>query len=319
MIVVIGEALVDLVIAPSGAVEAALGGAPYNTALAAARLGADVEFVGGLSDDRFGSLLRDRLESDGVGTSYTISVGAPTTLAAAEIADDGSAEYRFYFDGTSALLVAPQSARAAAAALGPHDVLFTGALALALEPMASTVMGALDAVGDETVVMLDVNCRAAVIPDRAAYVERIGRAAARADIIKVSDEDLAYLAPTLDTNAAAGRLIDMGAQAVVVTAGSSHTTIVTATNETEIEVPPVAGDIVDTIGAGDTFGAGLLAWWSAAGVGRGDVSMANISAAVRVGHAAAGVVVTRRGADPPRRDELDVEWPGGSASTGQTR
>ena len=119
MIVVIGEALVDLVIAPDGAVEAALGGAPYNTARAAARLGADVEFVGGLSVDRFGSLLRSQLDRDGVGTRFAASTDEPTTLAAAEIGDDGSATYRFYFDGTSAPLVGPEVARRAVVVAGP--------------------------------------------------------------------------------------------------------------------------------------------------------------------------------------------------------
>lgn len=299
----------DLVIAPSGAVDAALGGAPYNSARAAARLGADVEFVGALSVDRFGGLLRERLGADGVRTTFAASTDAPTTLAAAEVGDGGAATYRFYFDGTSAPLVGPQAARRAVESLGRGDVFFTGGLALVLEPMATSVIDALDAVHDETVVMVDVNCREAVIPDRTAYVERIGRASTRCDIVKVSDEDLVYLTPTLDAAAAARQLLDTGAQAVVVTAGSSHTTIVTAVGERVVEVPPAPGPIVDTIGAGDTFGAGLLAWWSAAGLGRGDVSLDNLTAAVRVGHAAAGVVVTRRGADPPHRDDLDVDWP----------
>jgi fructokinase len=309
VIVVIGEALVDLVIAPSGAVEAVLGGAPYNTARAAARLGADVEFVGGLSVDRFGSQLRSGLDADGVRTSFAVWTEAPTTLAAAEIGEDGSAAYRFYFDGTSAPLVGPHAAGAAVSSLGSNDILFTGGLALVLEPMATSVTAAIATLDGGTVLMIDVNSREAVIPDRAAYVDRVHRAASRADIVKVSDEDLAYLSPTLDPPAAARRLLDVGAQAIVVTAGASHTTIVTAAGEATVEVPAVPGHVVDTIGAGDTFGAGMLAWWSAAGAGRADVSIENLAAAVRVGHAAAGVVVTRRGADPPRRDELDVDWP----------
>ena len=309
MIVVVGEALVDLVIAPDGAVEAALGGAPYNTARAAARLGAAVEYTGALSVDRFGSLLRDRLVVDGVATTFAVATDAPTTLAAAEIDDDGSATYRFYFDGTSAPLVEAQDAVAAAAVLGPNDVLFAGGLGLVLEPLASSVMGALEAVADDAVVVIDVNCREAVIPDRAAYVERIEAVARRADIMKVSDEDLVYLSPAEDMLTAARRLLDMGTQAVIVTAGASQTTIVTADERTVVEVPPVPGAVVDTIGAGDTFGAGVLAWWSAAGAGRGDVTAERLAAAVRVGHAAAGVVVTRRGANPPHRDELDVDWP----------
>ncbi len=206
VIVVVGEALVDLVIAPGGSVEAALGGAPYNTARAAARLGADVEFVGGLSVDRFGSLLRERLEADGVATRFAVSTEAPTTLAAAEVGGDGAATYRFYFEGTSAPLVDEAAVGRAVASLGSADILFTGGLGLVLEPMATSVIGALDAVGAEVVVVIDVNCRPAVIPDRDAYVARIERAIARADIVKVSDEDLAYLLPTLDTAAAAQRV-----------------------------------------------------------------------------------------------------------------
>jgi fructokinase len=308
VIVVVGEALVDLVVAPDGSVEAALGGGPYNTARAAARLGAEVEFVGALSSDRFGQLLTERLVADGVGTHDAPTTDAPTTLAAAEIGEDGSATYRFYFDGTSAPIVEPRVADAAVASLGGRDVLFTGGLGLVLEPMASSVIGALESIDDAAMVFVDVNARAAVIPDRRLYLERIGRVVARADIVKLSDEDLDYLAPGVEAEAAARALLDQGARSVIVTAGASHTIVMTTDGDATIEVPPVHRAIVDTIGAGDTFGAGVLAWWSAAGVARDDVSVERLAASVRIGHAAAAVVVTRHGADPPFRSELDVDW-----------
>lgn len=299
----------DLVVGEDGSVDAALGGAPYNTARAAARLGAEVEFVGGLSVDRFGQLLRKQLDDDGVGTRFAATTAGPTTLAAAEIAEDGSATYRFYFDGTSAPLLDSEAAGAAVASLGAHDICFTGGLGFVLEPMATSVIDALGMLDDSTILIVDVNCREAIIPDRRTYVERVGRAVARADLVKVSDEDLAYLSPDLDLDAAARALLDLGAGSVVVTAGASHTTIFTADAVEVVDVPAVAGPIVDTIGAGDTFGAGLLAWWSAADAGREAMSVERLVSAVRVGQAAAGIVVTRRGADPPYKSELDVDWP----------
>lgn len=309
MILVIGEALVDLVIAPDGGVDAALGGAPYNTARAASRLGADVEFVGGLSDDRFGQLLRQRLVDDGVDARFAVATSEPTTLAAAEIDDTGAADYRFYFHGTSAPLVELADAERAVGALGAGDIVFTGGLGLVLEPMAQSIVGALSGLADAALLVVDINCREAVIPNREAYLQRVRAVAARADVVKVSDEDLTYLTPDLDTADAAQRLLEQGPRAVIVTAGAAHTTVVTADDTPVVEVPPLAGEVVDTIGAGDTFAAGMLAWWHAAGVGRRELTVEQLVAGVRLGHAAAGVVVTRRGADPPTRAELDIEWP----------
>jgi fructokinase len=307
VIIVVGEALVDLVVAIDGSVEAALGGAPYNTARAASRLGADVEFVGGLSHDRFGTLLTNGLVDDGVGVGYAPRTDAPTTLALAEIGGDGSAEYRFYLDGTAAPRVDPYDIPTGS--VPAPEIFFTGGLGLVLEPMASSVATAIANLDGETLLVVDVNCRPAVVADRRAYVERIEAVVGRADIVKVSDEDLRYLSPDLDLLGAARRVVDLGARSVVVTAGASRTTVLVDDRLEEIAVPPVRGPVIDTIGAGDTFGAGLIAWWSAAGNGRSEVSIDRLAAAVRVGHAAAGVVVTRRGADPPRRSELDLDWP----------
>jgi len=172
--------------------------------------------------------------------------------------------------------------------------------------MATSVIDGLGSLDDAAILVIDLNCRPAIIPDRQAYVERLAGVAARADVVKVSDEDLAYLTPDLETDAAARDLLDRGAGAVVVTAGSSHTTVLTGDLAEVVPVPPVPGSIVDTIGAGDTFGAGLVASLSAAGATRTDLTMERLLAAVSVGHAAAGIVVTRRGADPPYGSEIDV-------------
>lgn len=301
-LVVAGEALVDLVISPSGAVEAALGGAPYNTARAASRLGASVAFLGTLSNDRFGSMLAQQLDDDGV-TIAAERTERPTTLAAAELDDDGAASYRFYIAGTSAPYLTPASFPTM-----PSQVLFTGGLGLVLEPMATTLVKLIASASADTLVMVDVNCRPKIVDDREAYLAHVDAVLGRADIVKVSDDDLAYLAPDLDTLAAAAFLLTKGPSAVLVTAGSKTTSIVTAQGRVDVAVPPLTEPLVDTIGAGDTFGGGFVAWWMHAGLGRTDVTVANLERAVAAAHAAAAVVVTRRGANPPFRHELAADW-----------
>ena len=164
MIVVAGEALIDLLVDADGALSAIPGGGPFNTARTIARLGGSVAYLGCLSTDRFGGILRDALVADGVDLSLTGTTDAPTTLAIAELDPDGAATYRFHTAETSAPQVGP-AAVAAALATGPR-ALHLGTLGLVLEPMASALAdGAADAPPD-TLVMLDPNCRPAVIADR---------------------------------------------------------------------------------------------------------------------------------------------------------
>lgn len=302
MISVIGEALVDLVITPDGAVDAKLGGAPFNTACACGRLGAEVRFVGSISVDRFGTLLAARLADDGVDTSSLVRVEAPTTLAAAELDAAGTARYRFYIEGTSAPAL---SAIAPAAIAG--EVVFTGGLGLVLEPMASSVEAAISSAAVGQLVMVDVNCRPKIIADRATYVDRVMRVLERADVVKVSDEDLEYLSPGVEPMDAARRLLGAGPSTVLVTRGGEGVHVITATSSPVVDVGSV--DVIDTIGAGDSFGAGFLAWWSASGLGRGDAAdVDRLVEAVRAANQVAGIVVTRRGADPPWRHELPDDW-----------
>jgi fructokinase len=300
VITVVGEALVDLVISPSGEVTAAVGGAPFNTARAAARLGADVAFVGTLSTDRFGDRLAAALRDDGVDVSGAPRVDAPTTLAAAELDERGAATYRFYVEGTSApeLVERPD--------LDGDGVVFTGGLGLILEPMASVVETAVVA-RPAAMVMVDVNCRPPLIVDRDQYRVRVERVVANADIVKVSDDDLAYVYPGADPVDAASRLLGIGAGAVLVTRGAAGVDLVTPSDVRVVPVEPV--DVVDTVGAGDTFDGALLAWLSGHGALAREVLTTEVLArAVSAANVAAGFACTRRGADPPRRTDLADDW-----------
>jgi fructokinase len=309
-IVVVGEALVDLVISPRGAVEAALGGAPFNTARTCGRLGTSVAFVGAVSDDRFGSMIRQQLVDDGVDTVGVIAVDAPTTLAAAELDERGAASYRFYIEGTSA----PAVARVSLPSPRP-GIVFTGGLALVLEPLADAVAAmitGLAATGadDAPLVVVDVNCRPAVISDRHRFLDRMFEVLSRADVVKVSDDDLGYVVRGESPLPAARSLLGRGPAVVLLTTGAGAVTVLTADAERTVSVPPVdMVDMVDTIGAGDAFVGGFCSWWTAAGRTRADLADIEVleravSAAVEV----AGVVCTRRGADPPWRHELGDDW-----------
>jgi fructokinase len=297
VIAVVGEALVDLVVAPDASVTAALGGAPFNVARTCGRLDADVAFVGALSRDRFGEALLAQLEHDRVDIGSVVRVDAPTTLAAAEVDGRGAATYRFYLAGTSAPSLATVALPAATSAV------VTGGLALVLEPLAQAVVDAVLALPGDPLVIVDVNCRPAVVSVRDEYLARIDAVLRRTDVVKVSDEDLGYLFPG-DGSLDAGRvLLERGPRVVLLTAGGEGVTILTADGTTHVPVPSV--DVVDTIGAGDAFVGGVVSWWRAHRLGRDAlVDQGLLGEAVRAAGVVASVACTRRGADPPWREEL---------------
>ena len=298
-LLVVGEALVDLIVTPDGAIRGVPGGGPFNLARAAARLDADVAFGGGISDDVFGRRIASLLNEDGVALPLPPRRGLPTTLALAELDDGGAATYHFYVDGTSA-----PALEVGELSLGADvTVLAVGTLGLVLEPMAAAAEALVLSAPDHVIVMVDPNCRPQIIRDESGYRARLARVLGRADVVKVSGDDLLWLEPASEPLDAARDLLTAGPRVVLFTDGADAVRVLTPDAEIVLRVPLV--DVVDTVGAGDSFGGGFLAFWEGAGRTRDDLRDVDlVRAAVERAIVVAAITCTRPGADPPRLGEL---------------
>jgi fructokinase len=296
VIVVGGEALYDLVARDDGTIDAHPGGGPFNTARTIGRLEQPVAFLGRLSTDRFGESHARILAEDGVDLSGTPRSDDPTTLALAEIGAAGHARYHFYASGTAAIGLQLDDARAAL-----HrrvDILHVGSLGLVYEPIAGVLADAVEALHPTALIALDPNCRPAAIDDEGAYRARLRRIVRRTHVLKLSEDDLAWLAPDQP-------LLELGPSVVLLTRGEAGATVMSPGRETDIAAPEV--DVVDTIGAGDAFGGGFLAWWHAHGLGREQLADHDLLLeAARYAARVAAITCTRAGAVPPRVREIDV-------------
>jgi fructokinase len=302
-IVVAGEALVDLVLEPDGAYRGHPGGGPYNVARTIGRLGQPVRFLGSLSSDEFGRKLRARLDADAVRLDAIVATDAPTTLALAELDAGGGALYRFYEGGTSAPGLTLEEAAARLPVEPP--TFYLGTLGLVFEPMATTLETLVARLGDRTLVALDPNCRPSALRDPGRYRDRLGRLLGRADVVKVSADDLAWLDPTAEAlEEAARRLLAQEHAVALVTLGGDGALLVTRSDAAAVEAPVV--EVVDTIGAGDAFMGAFLAWWSEQELGRADLRDRDcVEAAARRAARVASLTCARAGAEPPRLGELE--------------
>lgn len=301
MIVVGGESLIDLIVYPGGRLAAISGGGPFNTARTIGRLGGSSAYLGRLSTDRFGRALLDRLVLDGVDCRLVQSTDDPTTLAVAELDDAGAATYRFYLEGTSAPGLSDDGL-ADRLPVGA-SALHVGTLGLVLEPMGTTLESLVRGAPDDVVVMVDPNCRPSATPDAAALRARVQRLAIRADVIKASLDDLAFLYPGLAVDAGAAALLQAGPSAILVTDGGKAVRIVVRGAAIDLPVPRV--DVVDTVGAGDAFGGAFLSSWIERGLGRVDLAdpdrlRPSVEFAIRV----ASETCRRAGAEPPTAAEM---------------
>jgi fructokinase len=305
VIVVAGEALIDLIVRPDGRLVPVAGGGPYNTARAIGRLGLDVAWLGVLSRDHFGHVLERELAADGVSLALAERTDLPTTLAVAELDEGGAATYRFYVDSTSAPALATE-ALAAGLPMSTRAV-HVGTLGLVLEPMATTLEALIADLPGDVLLMVDPNCRPSIIRDPHGFRARIGRVLARADVVKVSNEDLAFLLPDTMADESARRAGALGPRVVLITDGARPVRAWIDGAVCEVEAPAVT--VVDTVGAGDTFGGAFLACLLSRGGGREVVANpAAVLRAVRFAVRASAMVCERPGADPPTLAELGG-WP----------
>jgi len=290
---VCGEVLIDIL--PTGPV---VGGGPANTTKALARLGHDVHFIDGISSDAYGQAARTELLRDGVNLDLALASDKPTCTATVTLDAAGGASYEFLIDGTatfdfhSSWLPDPYRFQ--------PQVLHIGTLVTVIEPGASALYDWAMQVAEFAPIVFDPNIRPSVQSDRDLYEAAVEKWAALSAVIKVSDDDLAWLFPHSSIDDVADRWINDGVFLVVVTRGANG--IVGFTEDGRVEVPGVKVDVVDTVGAGDTVGAIVVEAMIEHGLIelRGDRLHEVLS---RAAHAAA-ITCSRQGAEPPYKHEL---------------
>jgi fructokinase len=306
MILCCGEALIDMLPRRSDAGEPAFapyaGGAVFNTAIALGRLGVPVEFFSGLSTDLFGQQIASVLAESKAGTRYAHFSARPTTLAFVDL-KDGHATYVFYDEGTAGRMLSPEDLPDLA---GDIDALLFGAISLIPEPCGSTYEALMAREHAKRVTMLDPNIRPGFIPDRARHTERIRRMMAMADIVKLSDEDLAWFGEAGSPEDVIRGWLERGPKLIVLTRGGKGA--IGYTRNDAVTVMPRQVEVVDTVGAGDTFNAGILASLHEQGLltkaTLDNLPRDAIEKALDLGARAAAVTVSRAGANPPWRHEI---------------
>ncbi|SCL33414.1 fructokinase [Micromonospora rhizosphaerae] len=313
MISVVGESLVDLIEDPSGEVIAHPGGSPANVAVALARLGQPTTLLTQHGDDAHGRLLRDHLAGSGVRLDPASVPDLPSTsVARSRVGADGQARYDFS--------IAWRSFPDRTGVGTGSRCLHTGSLATVLQPGADDVLALVRERRATTMISYDPNCRPSLMGDRSTARHRVEELVAASDLVKVSLEDLAWLHPERGHQRVAREWLERGPVLVVVTRGDGGAWAVSRGGEVQVDARPVR--VVDTVGAGDAFTAGLLAALSerdllgaARRTALGAVGRDTVAAVLAEAAHVAALTCARRGADPPTRAELAADLAGSRPGT----
>lgn len=315
VVAVAGEAIVDVVPAPvDGWFELAPGGSPANVAVGLARLAVPTRFLGRLADDLLGRRLRAHLDRNGVELDHVVAATEPSSLAIVAVDADGVPSYDFRVAGTadwqwttgevgSALDPGPA---------GPVVAVHSGSLALTTPPGAAVLRGLLATAAATTTVSYDPNCRPLLMGEPADVLAGVHEVLAVADVVKVSAEDVAWLLPGADPAAVVDDWLARGPGLVAVTLGA-HGVVAGSAGGARLQVPGRPVEVVDTVGAGDSFSAALLAGLhglgllgAAARTALHATDTATLHAVLDDAVRAAAITCSRRGADPPTAAELAV-------------
>lgn len=301
MILCAGESLIDMV-PENGAFRPLAGGAVYNTTVALGRLGEPTAYLWPISRDAFGDVLLRPLAEAGVDISLCPRSDRLTTLAVVSLSG-GDARYSFYDEGSAGRMLSPEDLPDL-----PNDVeaIFVGGISLVPDPCGAAIETLVARHHDDLPVMIDPNIRPFFINDAEAFRARLSRLLANVDIVKLSGDDLEWLYPDQSHDEAARKVLEAGPRMVLQTGGSAGAR---AHWQGDVVVAPaVRTTVADTIGAGDTFNAGVLASLRRQGVltkaGLAAINGDQIKAALTLGAQAAAITVSRPGANPPWAHEM---------------
>jgi fructokinase len=311
MIVVCGEALFDVFnegdTAGGYALSAHVGGSPFNLAIGLARLGVRPMFFGGLSTDMFGRKLAGTLEREGVDLSCAPRPAAATALVTVDLDEGGVPAYKLYGTATAERALAlPDLARVPADAVAIH----VGSYCMAVEPVATTLRALVTRQHGHSLIAFDPNVRLTIQPEREVWTEAVAWMLPRTDLLKISDEDIRHLYPGLTPHAFIAMALHAGVALVVVTRGGEGVLAATSTLA-PFELAALKVDVVDTVGAGDTFQAALLSYLSRhellARAALESLAAPALHAALEFAGRAAAITCSRRGADMPRLQEVQAD------------
>lgn len=297
-VLIVGEALVDVVHRVDGVVVRVPGGSPATVALSLGRLRRHPRLLTSLGDDEDGRAVLHWLTSSGVTVESTPK--QHTSTATARLNSEGAATYEFDIGG-----------ELGASAPGPVHVLHLGSLGAILEPGATVISELVDQHNGNALVSYDPNIRPSVAQDRDLVKQRVLSLITRANVVKASDEDVAWLEPGVDLEDVARQWFRLGPDLVVITRGAGGSFAISGTGEVRVDAIPT--NVVDTVGAGDTFMGALLdgligagAWGVAAPLALASLEASELESLLKRSGRAAAITVSRAGANPPLADELDT-------------